>query len=433
MLLSPVLSWLGLFILLISFIVIVTVLLKKGKVQNFGPWGLTALGLLFLVPVIFTYWLTNVYVVENSTTAQEFYLFGKPIFTFKNGNRLPITGNTHTIVVNNMDSLLQYETLHYGKLVIFGSDSTLPPVLDISPFTIASVSDDIDYLLMADAPSRIKVKNADKTTAKYWLHVKESNTTKHNEADEEITTAAIENATQIDFAKAFDNSMNGKIVKLEGYFYPPEFSYQLQGSVRLNFYERKNQSFASPQLSLLIDAGESNNAMQPLPKEYKPEEVKIKTNDGSYVYVGDPISVIGVLSAGTDYYRLTCKKLEKIPELQTNYATLNAVKLTADNITDPLLKGRLVAIEGELEPPKFIINSYATNLYIKVPGIIDPIKINILFGEGPGKLKHLPDNFSPSDVKIGDNKNRVVNISRKVLVYGVWDGQAVKAESINNM
>jgi hypothetical protein len=433
MLLSPVLTWLLFFIALIAFIVIVTVILKKRKVENFGPWALTAIGLLFAVPILFSYWLTHAFIIENSTTAREFCVFGKPVFTFKNGSSQPIAGKTHTIVVNNMDSLLVYETLHYGKLVIFGSDSTIPPKVDISPYTIAAVSDDIDYLLMPDAPSSIRVKNPDKTVSLYWLHVKGSNITKPSAAEQQKAMDAILNAEPIEFPKAFDNSMNDKMVKVEGYFSMPEYSYQLQGSVRLNFYERKNQFFAFPQLSLLMDAGDGNNAMQPLPKKFKPEDVKIKTDNGSYVYPGERISVIGELSVSPDYYRVACKKVEKIPGVEVNYGALDAVKLNTGNMTDANLKGRLVSIEGEFEIPSFVFGSNATNLDLSVPGINKKVPIAIAFGNGAGKLQPLPGNFSPADVKIHDDRNRVINLKRKVLVYGVWDGSTVKAESINNL
>lgn len=431
MLLSPVLTWVAFFLLFIAFIIIVTFILKQKKVQNYGPWAFVVLISLFGCPILFAYWLTHAYVVESKIAYQSYYAFGESVFKFNNRSSQPIANGSKTIVINNTASPLLFEELHYGsKIIIFGGDTTIPNPVDIPAYSSASVSHDIDYVLMAESPSSIRIKKGGETVSMYWLHVKGSNIVSGNT---EAAAPDFVKGVAINFSKAFDKSMNDEIVTMEGYLMLPEYLYQSPGSIGLNFYERENQFFAAHQMNVSIVTGEGNNAMQPLPKNYKAEDVKIRANDGGLINPGDRVRVTGLLHASATYYDLDCKKLEKIAGIHTDYTKLDPVKLDATNMKEASLTGQLVTIEGILDVPVFLMGSLAADFELKTPAIAKTIPVAIAYGKGPGRLKKLPDNFSAADIKIHDDHNRLVNINRKVVIYGMWDGRTIKAENISNL
>jgi hypothetical protein len=242
----------------------------------------------------------------------------------------------------------------------------LPAPVEIPPFTVNSVDNDIDFFLDFEAPSDIMVQNT-KPVLKYWLHAQgsEQNTPEAKQARIR-EDSAITHAVQVDFSKV-NASLDQKTVIIEGYLLNPSESF---GSGHFDFVERQNQSFAKPRLRVDIQIDTAKNSMPELHNGFSIDDVKIIGNDEEEIHVGDRVKITGSINIypSTDGYYLNCKKIEKSADVYIDYSKLNSTELNPGNITDQSLIGKLIFAEGMLEIPTWIMGSTSTDFDFTIKG-----------------------------------------------------------------
>lgn len=238
----------------------------------------------------------------------------------------------------------------------------------------------------------------------------------------------------IQFAEATDKANDDKRVTVIGYIDVPHISYSTGNKTgQLGLIERPNQMFGTFDILLSLQLGKGNNTMKALPDKYTPDDVVVTGKSGEKVNAGDRVKMTGILHVNESYTSLDVQEIEKMENVEIDYSALNATKISGPEKPGKELDGKLVVTEGMLEMPVLTMSGDLTFLYLKVPDIKDKLTVNIAYGTGPGKLEPLPDNYTTKDIKIQNNKGELIDMKKKVRVYGIWKKDRIQIELVENV
>jgi len=238
---------------------------------------------------------------------------------------------------------------------------------------------------------------------------------------------------KVDFSQVLDKANDGKRVSIEGYLTTPTTSYQTSNSAQLDFIERPNEFSSAFNFILSVNVGDGKNEMKTLPDKYTSADIIVTGKNGEKIGAGDRVRITGKLNVSSDYCSLDCQEIEKVEDVAIDYTKLGATQINSSNPATAALDKKMVYAEGTLDIPTMTSSGEYTFLYLKVAGISDNMTIDIAYGDGPGKLEIPPSNYAESDFKIHDNNNKVINIKKKVRIYGLYKNERIKVESIENI
>lgn len=237
----------------------------------------------------------------------------------------------------------------------------------------------------------------------------------------------------IAFGEAINKANDGKKVIIEGYLSLPSTSYSSGKSQQLSLLERQTQFDDAFNFILSITTGSGKNEMTELKEGYLANDVKVVGKSGEAITIGDHVKITGKLTAYGSFASLDVVEIEKLDPVVIDYSTLNAPKLTSANIEDSALENKIVCIEGMLETPYSTMGGDYTFLFLKATGFTDNVTVDFAYGETAACLERLPENYKESDFKIHDFSNKLINIKKKVRIYGMLSNGNVKVESIQNI
>jgi hypothetical protein len=260
------------------------------------------------------------------------------------------------------------------------------------------------------------------------------------------TESTSDSAVTLNFSKILDPKFYNKQVMIDGYISPLDSIYHsyatnMRSDTSLQsyyfiLYQRKNQFYSDTTMLLQIRIGDGRtpNTIAPLPINSGPEDVKITGHLDEAIKLGDHVGLNGLIFNKGDQVILLVLLIDKFPDPDTiiDYSTIGALRVSPSNISSGLLKGKLVYAEGLIEKPLSILDGLYTNFKLNVEEIKDPIVIDIAYGFGPSKVRSLSQNYS-GNIEIYDDKNKPIHLNRKIRVYGVWDGNGIRVENINNI
>jgi DNA/RNA endonuclease YhcR with UshA esterase domain len=239
-------------------------------------------------------------------------------------------------------------------------------------------------------------------------------------------------ATTINFSNYNDSTLHGKRVTIEGYFTLPTGSVTYGSSLSFDMFERRSQFPGSTDLNISVDIGTGNNTMDKLQDKYLAKDINIRGNKGEPIVIGDRVKVTGKYSVYGSYCSIDVQEIEKVEHVSTDYATIEATQLTADNMKDEKLEGKLVWVEGMIDYPYSTMDGTSTFMYVKAAGFDDNVTIDLQYGDQPGNLEPLPDNYSEADFKIHAADGSIINTKKKVRVIGVLKDEWIKVENVSN-
>ena len=161
MLISRLITWI---ILSAILILVLFLLVRFYKQKKFNELLYVALFFLIAVgiPVLFSFMVTTVYVIESKTDYSAYFKFGTPDFKMKNGSTVQISFTTRKGVVNNYEIPLQYRVFRYGNDASDASSDKIAQ--NISPFSIASIPYKVNYFPDEVVPAK------DTRLENYWLY-----------------------------------------------------------------------------------------------------------------------------------------------------------------------------------------------------------------------------------------------------------------------
>jgi hypothetical protein len=219
----------------------------------------------------------------------------------------------------------------------------------------------------------------------------------------------------MDFTKLKDPALDGKRVVIEGYV--GIGMYASNGMFYL--YERKGQ-FAGDEMGIHLEDGTGKNTMKDLPDKFTHDDIVITGNSGEKIGFGDHVRVTGICRYhSTGSSTISTQLVEKIDDAAYDYAGSAAVKIDASNANDTSLIGKLVYVEGILDIPTYI-NGNDVDFNITIAGLSNNTEVTVNTGTGANLVEELPDGFTPADFKVHGFDNSIINLKKKVRVYGVW-------------
>ncbi len=243
-------------------------------------------------------------------------------------------------------------------------------------------------------------------------------------------------ATEVDWKMAADKAYDRKRVTIEGYVALPSTSYSSGGSAQIELHEREAQYDGGRHFIVRVKTGSDNNTMKELKEGYLPADLQIKDKNGNPIGFNERVRITGELSVSDSYTSIQCQEIEKLDPVKIDYSTLGATALTATNFGDKTLEKQLVVVEGKLDIPMFLmLGGEDVYLNLEVEGIEKTVPIDIAYGTTPGRIEDIPENYKPSDFKIHAPDGSVIDLKKKVRIYGTagYDGSRVKLESIENI
>lgn len=250
-----------------------------------------------------------------------------------------------------------------------------------------------------------------------------------------FTWDQLEKADGKEITDNYVKTLERKVIIIEGYLALTSSVYTRGKSIRCNLYPRFNQA-KGMHANLELTAGTGKNEMEPLPKKYKTEDFKIKTDVGEIVGEGNYVRVTGELSDRyDDKATVYVQKIEKATAPADDHST--ALELTPANIASA--DHKLVYISGILEIPSLMgLISYYYPLKIK--GTSFPtdlfLNANVRIGNGNSQMEPLPENFTEKDINIHDHNGNLLPAGKKVKIIGVYeknygsDGGSIFVEAI---
>jgi hypothetical protein len=237
----------------------------------------------------------------------------------------------------------------------------------------------------------------------------------------------------IQFAQAMEKENDEKRVSVTGYLALPHTSYSTGSTGQLGFIGRPNQMDSPLNYILSIPIGTGKNSMKALPDKYTNDDVIVTGKNGEKIHVGDRVKITGKLHASDSYPSMDVQEFEKLDDVAIDYSTLTATKIAGPEKPGTDLDGKLVYAEGTLEMPMLSMSGELTFLYLHVAGLKDQMTVNIAYGNGPGKLEPLPEHYGENDVKIRNSKGELINMKKKVRVYGIWRNERINIECVENI
>lgn len=250
-----------------------------------------------------------------------------------------------------------------------------------------------------------------------------------------FTWEQLEKADPKEIADTYIKTLERKAIIIEGYLALTSSVYTSGKSIRCNLFPRFNQA-KGMHANLEFTAGTRKNEMEPLPKKYKTEDFKIRTDAGEIVGEGTYVRVTGELSDRyDDMATVYIQKIEKATAPATDHST--ALELTPASIATA--DHKLVYISGKLEIPSLMgLITYYYSLNIE--GTSFPAEMylmaNVRIGSGNSQMEPLPESFIEKDIRIHDNNGNLLPAGKKVKIIGVYekssasDGGSIFVEGI---
>ncbi|TNE71382.1 MAG: hypothetical protein EP333_09265 [Bacteroidetes bacterium] len=200
------------------------------------------------------------------------------------------------------------------------------------------------------------------------------------------------------------------------------------GKMNVKIVERRNQT-GGRQIGLEMPLGTENNHVHELPEEYQQSDLKVVTNDGTIVSVGDRVRIKakGYYRSG-DYCTLDVISIRSIANEFDESVFETAVPLTDAILNDTAQRSVYCYMDGSMSIPSVYFSMYGeigldfankTNKQLK--------KVDVMVGDGPSTMNSLPNNYSARDLIIRDYKGEQIKYGNKVRVYGVWDRYSFKS------
>jgi hypothetical protein len=206
---------------------------------------------------------------------------------------------------------------------------------------------------------------------------------------------------------------NGEIVTVEGYAELP-FLMMIQddGRASVHLSARQNQS-AGGMIVMLIEEGDFENAIMPLPDDYGQEDLILTTNDGKKIDYRQKIRVTGKADFTEKTKKITVEKIEAIDD---NFSyEKEAVRMTDDRVG-----GELVFAEGVIFTPDEQ-GGISLDMLLDDSTLSDIVTICFPYGPDNNQADELPeDGYSDSDILIRDDSGNEILPESTVRVYGVW-------------
>lgn len=227
-----------------------------------------------------------------------------------------------------------------------------------------------------------------------------------------------------------------KLVEVEGYVeLAVATSYGKKGQT-VDFFGRKNQT-KGRSLFTYIPIGDQHNSMRKLPNKYRDSHVEIIDDKGLKMKINERMRATGYIYAlksvsehkpYTVYFEI--EKIEKIPEVEVNYAAMNLPVLTQRAAKDEMNYDQLFKLEGMFEIPSFIlIDNQLTIDFVNPAG--KKMVVKLLSGKQADQMEPLRDDWAPKDVKIHTNTGDLVDMSKNVTVYGTLGLDGLHIEEID--
>lgn len=233
-------------------------------------------------------------------------------------------------------------------------------------------------------------------------------------------------ATEMDFQSAFTMDNNSKFVSIEGYLQLPSMMFSFGESQTINFSQRPGQR-SGDEISVSLSVGKCKNCMDKLAEEYDLDDLKVTANDGeTIIKANQRVRITGKLtvreSPGTGSpsnlaVSLEDFKIEKVAEVELDYAAMEPLAVTAANLFDTTLISTFSVVKGKIELPFLLYMKDDVSLDIPIGK--KKISVNFLFGEGPNNIEALPDDYSKNDIKIHDYQGKIIDIKKPVTIYGM--------------
>lgn len=248
-----------------------------------------------------------------------------------------------------------------------------------------------------------------------------------NGGGHEAVTAPVYNGTPTTYApmaydQVFDKAQDNQFVSLEGYLSLPSMMYTTGKTAQVNFHKRAYQRHGQ-EITCNIRMGGCKNCMSTLPEKYKTSDLKLTADDSTKILAYERVRLYGALHVSDNaladnglMVSLDVEKVERVAEVVTDYATLDAVKLDKTNLEDSTLKNVLTFAQGRLTIPSILFMENDISLFMSIGG--NDVSINFLFGTGPNQIEEIPENYSKADFKIHDFEGKLINLSKPVKVWG---------------
>lgn len=224
------------------------------------------------------------------------------------------------------------------------------------------------------------------------------------------------------YEQVFDKGNDGQLAIIEGYLQLPNMMYTSGESAQVDFHARPYQRHGRNVIAN-ITTGSCNNCMAKLGEKYQLSDLKMKADDGVEVLPNQRVRLTGKLSVYTSVssedglsVSLNVTKIEKIPEIEIDYSTLEAVKIGKENLFDTTLNYAFSMAEGKIGIPSMLFMENDVTLDLPVGG--KNLAVNFSFGTGPNQIEPVPSNYTNADFKIHDHKGNLIKLGKSVKVWG---------------
>lgn len=234
----------------------------------------------------------------------------------------------------------------------------------------------------------------------------------------------IEKSIQDVFSGDYDRY---QVILFEGYIgaIPSSITWS-GGKMSVRIFERRNQT-GGDYLSLDMPLGESENNVHQLPEEYKQSDLKVVTDDGKILGVGDKVRIKAdgyykSNSLSSNYYSMDVITVEEVEGDFDESVFEEAVPLTSDIIADTAVKSIYTYMDGTFSIPSVFFSMYGEiGLNFKTNTNKDIDKVDVMVGEGPSTMNSLPESYTSKNLVLRDFNGEELKGATKVRVYGVWE------------
>lgn len=229
----------------------------------------------------------------------------------------------------------------------------------------------------------------------------------------------------ISFDEAIMDSMRwDRMVIIEGYLQLPQSMSLSQNTQSLDFYGRENQ-INGVSIKTQITVGDGNNKMKRLAEKYSIADIFIKDKNGIPVNINDRVRLLGKMSihkayGGSRKYNVSidCKEIEKIEDITLDYASFNWPVLAFEEYKKKENYNKMFVLEGMLSPSIVTNVDFETNWELKDE---KGKKFTVYFitGNNSNNIEYLEKGWKIKDIRLHKNNGDLVNLSKKVKVYGM--------------
>lgn len=248
--------------------------------------------------------------------------------------------------------------------------------------------------------------------------------------DTESQTAPIEKKEEpkpieMDFMSAFSMDNNSKLVSIEGYLQLPSTMYTSGNSGSLNFSQRPGQRYGDD-IRVSLNLGKCKNCMAKVADKYTADDLKVTADDGKTVIgPNQRVRITGHLSmyeasAATSPSNLSLSirkgKVEKVEEIELDYAAMQPLAITPENLFDSTLRYSFSMVEGKIQIPSMLFMNNDVNLNIPIGK--EKLSVSFLFGAGPNTIEDIPKDYGKKDFKIHDYQDKIIDLNKPVKLYG---------------